>query len=519
MRRKYRYPRRPVGPITSSTSKKQHPWASVGHPQQSQQNLNTDPIDPHSFHSPCGDTMATEMIQGPMGYHSLLSRDEGHLSGIGCNSRKCRHLENPTIRSTSQQQQVSVDHCQQSQQSIPINPVDPHASHPHPSPQYGQSNTVSTRRGKRGPTRCHSVWKTDYGQRIPVSMNEFGQAVGPNAARLISFMGTIARDGHMVPLTYVDWRRVPDELKEAMWNIIKSKFEVDPAIKTWVLKSIATKWRDWKALLKNKHYKVHETDEERLADLDDRVEPDQWQSLVEFWSSEEGKKLSAINSANRKRLKISHTTGTKSFARLREEERVKRVDGEEPSRAEFFILTHTRKDGSAVDQASALIMSQLKERASQQPESLQDNPPGNDILSQVMREGRRGRTSNAEALRIASEAKRAANEEVHKVRGEMEEMKSMMVEMKSQMSVMLSTIQRLSTSEPLSNKRDSEDSRYREGSLLKQLPIQPPGMGSSHHNNKTSTATAIEALMDIHIHPNNQLRRSQRNRGPTRLRN
>ncbi|KAK1323187.1 hypothetical protein QJS10_CPA02g00558 [Acorus calamus] len=452
MRRKYRYPRRPVGPITSSTSKKQHPWESASHPQQSQQNLNTDPVDPHSFHPPCGDTMATEMIQGPMGYHSLLSTDEGHLSGMGCNSRKFRHLENPTIRSTSQPQQVSVDHCQQSQQSIPINPVDPHSSHPHPSHQYGHSNTVSTGRGKRGPTRCHSVWKMDYGQRIPVSMNEFGQAVGPNAARLISFMGTIARDGHMVPLTYVDWRRVPDELKEAMWNIIKSKFEVDPAIKTWVLKSIATKWRDWKALLKNKHYKVHDTDEERLADLDDRVEPDQWQSLVDFWSSEEGKKLSAINSANRKRLKINHTTGTKSFARLREEE------------------------------------SQLKERASQQPESLQDNPPGNDVLSQVMREGRHGRLSSAEALRVASEAKRAANEEVHKVREEMEEMKSMMVEMKSQMSVMLSTIQRLSTSEPLSNKRDSEDSRYREGSLPKQVLYS--ALGHMVHSPKTLIYTA-----------------------------
>lgn len=57
--------------------------------------------------------------------------------------------------------------------------------------------------------------------------------------------------------------------------------------KTWVLKSLASKWRNWKAKLKADHYNPHTTDEERLKDCNIRVLPDQWAALVLHWNSEE----------------------------------------------------------------------------------------------------------------------------------------------------------------------------------------------------------------------------------------
>ena len=41
-------------------------------------------------------------------------------------------------------------------------------------------------------------------------------------------------------------------------------------------------------MLKAAHYNTHTTDEERLADRDERVLPDQWEYLISYWNSEEG---------------------------------------------------------------------------------------------------------------------------------------------------------------------------------------------------------------------------------------
>lgn len=57
---------------------------------------------------------------------------------------------------------------------------------------------------------------------------------------------------------------------------------------SWVIKALGKKWKDFKCELKKKHYDAHKTFEERLADRDPRVIPDQWKHLVDFWNSEEG---------------------------------------------------------------------------------------------------------------------------------------------------------------------------------------------------------------------------------------
>ena len=69
--------------------------------------------------------------------------------------------------------------------------------------------------------------------------------------------------------------------------MMQKKFEIDPNSKSWVIKSLGKKWKDWKSKLKTAHYITHATDEERLADRDERVLPEQWAYLVSHWSSEE----------------------------------------------------------------------------------------------------------------------------------------------------------------------------------------------------------------------------------------
>lgn len=69
---------------------------------------------------------------------------------------------------------------------------------------------------------------------------------------------------------------------------MQSKFDINPICKDWALKSLGRKWKDWKAKLKIAHYNTHATNEERIADRDERVPLDQWEALVSYWSSAEG---------------------------------------------------------------------------------------------------------------------------------------------------------------------------------------------------------------------------------------
>ncbi|XP_058078419.1 uncharacterized protein LOC131226741 [Magnolia sinica] len=267
-------------------------------------------------------------------------------------------------------------------------PQDPHQTVD--SLEDTSSDLLFTKRS-RGPTRCHQVWNMREGQRIFITTNNLGQPVNENASKLTNFLGTIARNGDYAPLTYSNWRVVPNEKKDDMYELVMSKFQFDKEIKSWVLMSIGKKWRDWKCELKKFHYLPHDNDEAWLADLNERVQKDQWKALIEFWNSEEGKVRNKINTKNRRKQRISHTAGTKSFARIREEERNKRANREDLTQVDMFLLTHRRKNGMPVDEASSRAMEQLNERTSQQPEASHNSTARRDIFSEVMGDERHGR--------------------------------------------------------------------------------------------------------------------------------
>ncbi|KAL7238003.1 hypothetical protein ACSBR2_004161 [Camellia fascicularis] len=445
-------PRCPVGPMTDYTSHEQqeqigpsqmqfhHPSVSNGQPHQPQQGLS--PSQPQT-----GLDMGSASLLCPGQFCSPPPVE----SMIRCSKRgppRCPVGPMTDYTSHEQQEQIgpsqmqfhhpSVSNGQPHQPQQGLSPSQPQTgldlgSQPHQPPQglsptqlqtgldMGNAKSSSIRRTRgRGPTRCLDVWNME------------------------------ARNGHMAPLNYVEWRALPDEIKEKMWQQVQSKFEIDPKSKSWVLKSIGKKWKDWKAELKASRYNTHKIDEKRLADCDERVVPDQWRILISFWNSKEAKERSVTNKASRAQQKITHTTGRKSFAQVREEQRVKRPD-KEPSRAELFILTRTRKDGQPVNKESSVLISQLRERAAQQKETSQNGTVEDDILSQVMGQDRHGRVrtyglgpapsdlsgpkpSRAEAVKMVS----TANAEVHDMKEKIVSMEQTCAQMASQMSSMMS---------------------------------------------------------------------------------
>nr|XP_009777747.1 PREDICTED: uncharacterized protein LOC104227240 isoform X2 [Nicotiana sylvestris] len=72
----------------------------------------------------------------------------------------------------------------------------------------------------RGLTMMHSGWGKDGGI-LHVELNHLNQAIRPDAARLSSKLGVIARNGILAPLNHKDWRHVPKLYKNRIWAHIK----------------------------------------------------------------------------------------------------------------------------------------------------------------------------------------------------------------------------------------------------------------------------------------------------------
>ncbi|XWS67479.1 hypothetical protein CRYUN_Cryun04dG0010000 [Craigia yunnanensis] len=375
------------------------------------------------------------------GEHSHVSLTDSALRGIRC---ALKYSVGSTTNKSNQENQDQLG---------------PLELQPEQTPQSPEPQLPKKQKRGRGPTRCLFLNDLADGERIFVHINKLGQPVGPESSKLSSFLGTIARNGHKAPLNFVHWRAMPDSYKEDMWEYVQTKFDLDPSGKSWVMQSIASKWRDFKSDLKAAYYDSFKTDEERLKVCDPRVVPDQWPSLISYWNSDDTKKRCATNRANRLKLRGGHSSGTKSYARIREEERNKRPDGKEPTRAELYILTHTRKNGQPVDETAAEFISKIHEQEAKKQNTSQCSDDSNDTLCQVMGVEKRDRMltyglgltgtdvfgprpSRDDLVRMASEAKKSANEEVNKMVVKMEAMEEKYARMETHIARMTSNMEK-----------------------------------------------------------------------------
>ncbi|XP_028209901.1 uncharacterized protein LOC114425417 isoform X2 [Glycine soja] len=107
-------------------------------------------------------------------------------------------------------------------------------------------------------------------------------------------------------------------------------------------------------------------------------------------------KISKINKRSRSKYEDLHCMGTNNLPR-RIHEMTTKAKGVQPSRAEIYIDTRTRKDGSIVTEKAAIVIDELKKKmveaeSSQNLQSTQDSTDWtNDIYSKVKGPEKRGR--------------------------------------------------------------------------------------------------------------------------------
>ncbi|KAL6639511.1 hypothetical protein ACP70R_023241 [Stipagrostis hirtigluma subsp. patula] len=183
-------------------------------------------------------------------------------------------------------------------------------------------------KGKRGRNKLKDIWNLPKGLRIVVRCNDLDQPIGDEAGHLGKFLGMVARNGCLCSLSYKDWRLLirkrerntnEEKNKKDILKQVKMRFLYPSRMEKWILRTIGERWRQHKSNLKSLYFDEHKSMEVNCSTVPRGVIDDQWIALVNNWMTQKAKEISKTNRINCAKKKSTHTAGTKSFARNREE--------------------------------------------------------------------------------------------------------------------------------------------------------------------------------------------------------
>ncbi|XP_057451890.1 uncharacterized protein LOC130743676 [Lotus japonicus] len=304
------------------------------------------------------------------------------------NTRGRRCLSTPNDQSGSSQMnlpsaQVGSNHSasitntgSSSQEGVQTNPTSPNEVHANAQdgPQVAASS--STQRKPKNASwnvnvidpdghiipsklRAADVLSTRTPNRILTQWNSRSQPVGESGGLLGQALGLLASNFSHFPIVYENWKIVPDHYKDSVYATIKEKFVVnDDDHRKFILTSLGKKWRDNKSELFLENYDWEVSMAQNIQNPPVGIEPDHWILFVQHKLSDKQREISEKNAANRAKQVIPHTLGSKSLARKRDE--LELQDGRPYSRADMYLVSHQKNDGTYVNDEARLKCDQLR---------------------------------------------------------------------------------------------------------------------------------------------------------------
>nr|XP_051214761.1 uncharacterized protein LOC127332413 isoform X2 [Lolium perenne] len=269
------------------------------------------------------------------------------------------------------QQQNCVEQVQESSDHQVITSNDEEGSTDCDDDDDDADNDEGTKGRKK--RKLKYIWNLPVGKRIVVKCNDLDQPIGKEAKHLGNFLGTIARNGSLCSLSYKDWRLLIGEKDKetnvrinlkAILDQVKMRFLYPSRLEPYILKTIRDRWRQHKSDMKALYFNEKKSIEANYNNGPNCVSPDQWRALVNNWTSQKAKDISAQNRENCGKRKSTHTAGTKSFSRNREELREQDPEKKYPHRAVLYIHTHkpVRKDNKKINAHVARLKGILEEQ-------------------------------------------------------------------------------------------------------------------------------------------------------------
>ncbi|XP_040369394.1 uncharacterized protein LOC121051272 [Rosa chinensis] len=157
-------------------------------------------------------------------------------------------------------------------------------------------------------------------KKLKVNSNADGEPIGKAAKEMQSYIGVLERT--KIPISINDWRNVPLDEKDKIWNSIQDAYVVPKEWKKLVITSAGHKWREFKSKLTN-WYIIPYLDSPELLQFppDDyrSIEVDEWNTFVADRTSQQFQILREKQRIKRKENKYPHRMSWKGYANFQEE--------------------------------------------------------------------------------------------------------------------------------------------------------------------------------------------------------
>ncbi|OMO68751.1 Transposon, En/Spm-like protein [Corchorus capsularis] len=166
------------------------------------------------------------------------------------------------------------------------------------------------------------------------------------------------------------------------------KFDLRGVSDIWLRASMAKKWRDHKNRLKGKYFDGNLTPDEVKRKLPEKTDivRTQFYALVDYWFSPEGKEKAKKAQESREKQAHTHTSGSKSFARMAHEMSLE-SDGRPIGRLSVYVAAHTRANGSPMEatketvaRSKQLLNEEMKDCATTEDFLSKENSLYNEVL-------------------------------------------------------------------------------------------------------------------------------------------
>nr|XP_025660942.1 uncharacterized protein LOC112756536 [Arachis hypogaea] len=198
--------------------------------------------------------------------------------------------------------------------------------------------------------------KPPNGRKIVLRFNSALQPVGDEAGLLSGVMGLLGSDYTKFPICEKDWRKVRTR-NEVYNECVKEMFHFEEdsrgIIKRIIFKMLGRAWKETRKRLYHHCYDPELSLEENIKNRLDGITADHWRWFLDYHNSKETQEKCKKNAENRSKQLYTHVGGSKSLARLGEEE--SKRQGRRVSRGELYLLTHKRSNGSYVHDAVRAI--------------------------------------------------------------------------------------------------------------------------------------------------------------------
>ncbi|XP_075515331.1 uncharacterized protein LOC142549970 [Primulina tabacum] len=216
------------------------------------------------------------------------------------------------------------------------------------------THSYQSPRKKCGKTITKDVHSLAPGDRLVVTFNERGQPYGEMQPTLANFVGTIARNGNVLPLDFSDWRKMPKRcLDDASFDILDQH-------RASVMQMMGVSWRRWKTQVKATSYDPNILLRELVS-----IRP-----IPHDLTPESTSRINRENESKKRRI---HAQGWTNIASL--EYKFFQENGRKPTRIEILHLSRqSKKKGGALVDDEAIRVEDLLNDAVQH--HLQDKPEG-----------------------------------------------------------------------------------------------------------------------------------------------